>query len=164
MYGTNIQVPCNAANFCSSLSRRPLLHGVRQLIGYIANATFTCTPSMSSTSSTKLGSYPLLNIGCMMEPATSECSSPSTCPNSCTATRNRFRPVNMQQAPCQANYIISHYISLNTLQEWPAVSKSMAPWYSNDQHYETISPYINGTSTQPTTASFLLSHYRNLHS
>jgi hypothetical protein len=50
-----------------------------------------------------------------MEPATSECSSPSACPNSCTATRNRFRPVTMQQAMCQANYKISHYISLNTL-------------------------------------------------
>ena len=80
------------------------------LVTYIVNAMFTCTLSMSSPCSIKFGSYPLLNIGCMMEPVTLEWSSPSACPNSCTATRNRFWPVNMQQAMCQVNYIISFFV------------------------------------------------------
>jgi hypothetical protein len=72
-------------------------HVYLHTVTYTITAMFTCTPLMSTSCSLKSGSYPLVNIHCMMEPDILECPSPSACPNSCTATRNRLLPVNKQQ-------------------------------------------------------------------
>jgi hypothetical protein len=50
-----------------------------------------------------------------MEPFTSECFSPSACPNSCSATRNRFWPANKQQTLCETNHKWPWYV---TTSEW----------------------------------------------